>query len=197
MARAGSETTAAAEPDTEPAGRVLRRLVVVVACVLSALLGARALLTIDPYYDTFAYHLPFAARVIGLCPSSCYRMGELLETRFAAFPKAFEVLQGAVWWLAGTPQVVDVLNLAFLAAFAFFLRRVFAVPFAWILVGLVAVPLIQSHVTAVTSTCRSTSPSPSPFSPPWTWCGAGESSVGVRSRWSSPAWRSRPTASSR
>ena len=80
----------------ELAGRILHRLMVATACVLSALLGARALLTIDPYFDTFAYHLPFAARVIGLCPSSCYRMGDLLETRFAAFPKMFEVLQGAV-----------------------------------------------------------------------------------------------------
>ena len=148
MARAGSGTMAAAGPDTELAGRVLHHLMVIAACVLSTLLGARALLTIDPYYDTFAYHLPFAARVIGLCPSSCYRMGELLETRFAAFPKTFELLQGAVWWLAGTPQVVDIVNLAFLAAFAFFLRRVFAVPFAWTLVGLLAVPLIQIHTTA-------------------------------------------------
>jgi hypothetical protein len=121
---------------------------VVAACVLSALLSARALLTIDPYYDTFAYHLPFAARMIGLCPSSCYRMNEFLETRFLAFPKLFELLHGAVWLLAGTPQVADVLNLAFLAAFAFYLRRAFAVPFAWTLVGLFAVPLIQIHVTA-------------------------------------------------
>jgi hypothetical protein len=135
-------------PETRLAGRVLHQLMVIAACVLSVLLSARALLTIDPYYDTFAYHLPFAARVIGLCPSSCYRMGELLETRFAAFPKTFELLQGAVWLLAGTPQVVDILNLVFLAAFAFFLHRVFAVPFAWTLVGLLAVPLIQSHVTA-------------------------------------------------
>jgi hypothetical protein len=139
---------AGAGPETELAGRVLQHLMVIAAAVLSALLSARALLTIDPYYDTFAYHLPFAARVIGLCPSACYRMGELLETRFAAFPKTFELLQGAVWLLAGTPQVVDILNLAFLAAFALFLRRVFAVPFAWTLVGLLAVPLIQSHVTA-------------------------------------------------
>jgi hypothetical protein len=139
---------AAARPGTGLTGRVLHRLVVVTAWVLSALLGARALLTIDPYFDTFAYHLPFAARVIGLCPTSCYRMGELLETRFAAFPKTFELLQGAVWLATGMPQVVDVLNLAFLAAFAFFLRRVFTVPFAWTVVGLVAVPLIQSHATA-------------------------------------------------
>jgi hypothetical protein len=139
---------AGAEVKTRLAGHVLHHLMVIAACVLSALLSARALLTIDPYYDTFAYHLPFAARVIGLCPSSCYRMGELLETRFAAFPKTFELLQGAVWLLAGTPQVVDILNIAFLVAFALFLRRVFAVPFAWTLVGLFAVPLIQIHVTA-------------------------------------------------
>jgi len=128
--------------------RLLHRLVSAAACVVAVLLTARAVLTIDPFFDTFAYHLPFAARAAGLCPQSCYRMGELLEARYTAFPPVYDALQGVFWRLLGSPQAVDLLNIALLAGFAFYLRRTFAVPSAWTIAGFLAVPLIQIHLTA-------------------------------------------------
>jgi len=42
---------------------VVHRLMTGSACLLLILLFLRAVLTVDPYFDTFAYHLPFAARL--------------------------------------------------------------------------------------------------------------------------------------
>jgi hypothetical protein len=82
-----------------------------VAILLLALLLSRAILTVDPYFDSFAYHLPFAARLAGLCPKSCYQMGAYLEAVYDGFPKLFHVFQGLAWRITGRAQVVDVLNL--------------------------------------------------------------------------------------
>ena len=63
-----------------------------VAALLLGLLFLRAILTADPYFDSFAYHLPFAARLAGLCPETCYRMGDYLEAAYDGFPKLFHTL---------------------------------------------------------------------------------------------------------
>jgi hypothetical protein len=124
------------------------RLLQICAATLFLMLAARALLTFDPYFDTVAYHLPFAARLAGICPIDCYRMGDYLEAAYAGFPKLMHLLQGWVWKLSGSPQYADVLNLIALVLFALFLRRAFRVPAAWTFCALIAVPLIQIHTTS-------------------------------------------------
>lgn len=119
-----------------------------VALLLLVLLLLRAILTVDPYYDSFAYHLPFAARLAGLCPASCYQMGPYLEAVYDGFPKLFHLLQGLVWRLTGRAQAVDLLNLGTLLLFCLFLARWFRVPAAWTFCALLAVPLIQIHATS-------------------------------------------------
>ena len=118
------------------------------ACLLLVLLLLRAILTVDPYFDSFAYHLPFAARLAGLCPETCYRMGDYLEAAYDGFPKLFHGLQGLVWKITGLAQAVDVLNVGALALFCLFLQRWFRVPAAWTFCALLAVPLIQIHATS-------------------------------------------------
>ena len=127
---------------------VVHRLLTGSACVLLILLLLRAVLTVDPYFDTFAYHLPFAARLSGICPESCFRMGAYLEAAYEGFPKLLHGLQGLVWRITGLAQAVDVLNVGALVLFCLFLRRWFQVPLAWAFCGLVAVPLIQIHATS-------------------------------------------------
>lgn len=124
------------------------RLMALVATLLMGLLFFRAILTVDPYFDSFAYHLPFAARLAGLCPETCYRMGDYLEAAYDGFPKLFHIFQGLVWRLTGLPQAVDVLNVGALLLFCLFLRRWFRVPAAWTVCALLAVPLIQIHATS-------------------------------------------------
>ena len=118
------------------------------ACLLGVLLLLRAVLTADPYFDSFAYHLPFAARLAGLCPETCYRMGDYLEAAYEGFPKLFHRLQGFIWKITGFAQAVDVLNVGALLMFCLFLRRWFRVPIAWAFCALLAVPLIQIHATS-------------------------------------------------
>lgn len=128
--------------------KALHRLVTGIAASLLVVLVLRAALTVDPYFDTVAYHLPFAARLAGLCPENCYRMDEYLESAYAGFPKLMHVLQGWVWKLSGHAQLVDLLNVGALALFCVFLRRFFQVPLAWTFCALLAVPLIQIHATS-------------------------------------------------
>ena len=112
------------------------------------LLTLRAILTIDPYYDTFAYHLPFAGRLAGLCDERCFRMHDYGEAIYAGFPRLFHRLQALMWRLSGSPQALDLLTIAALALFAVFLRQSFGVPAGWTLLALLAVPLIQIHATS-------------------------------------------------
>jgi hypothetical protein len=115
---------------------------------LVVLVTLRAILTIDPYFDTFAYHLPFAARVAGVCDDTCYRLTDYGEALYAGFPRLFHRLQAAFWRLTGTPQALDLLTVAALVLYALFLRQSFAVPAGWTFIALLAVPLIQIHVSS-------------------------------------------------
>lgn len=112
------------------------------------LLVLRAALTFDPYFDTTWYHLPFAARVSGICPESCFLMDPRIEAAYDGFPKLFHFLQGLVWRLTGSAQTVDLVNVGALVIFSLFLRSWFKVPIAWALCGLLAVPLVQIQVTS-------------------------------------------------
>jgi hypothetical protein len=124
------------------------RLVSTAAVVLLILLLAGALLTVDPYFDSFYYHLPFAARLAGLCPKSCFEMWPGLEGAYEGFPKLFHLLQGLVWRITGRAEVVGVLSLAAIGLFCVFLKQWFRVPLAWTFCALLAVPLIQMHATS-------------------------------------------------
>lgn len=124
------------------------RVMAFAALVTFAAIVARALLTFDPYFDTVAYHLPFAARLADLCTVDCYRMGDYLEAAYAGFPKLLHVLQGWLWKITGSPQYADVLNVLALLLFCWFLRRVFRVPATWAFCALLAVPLLQIHLTS-------------------------------------------------
>jgi energy-converting hydrogenase Eha subunit B len=128
--------------------RLVDRLLSPCALVLLLLLLGRALLTVAPYFDSFYYHLPFAARLVGLCPKSCFEMWPGLEGAYEGFPKLLHLLQGIVWRLTGRAEVVGVLSLGAIALFCVFLRRWFRVPLAWTFCGLLAVPLVQMHATS-------------------------------------------------
>ena len=120
----------------------------VMATALVVLLAWRALFTLDPYFDSLVYQLPFAARLAGICPKSCYQTDDQLDARFDGFPMAINALQAVLWRLTGQAQAVDVLNILALGLFAAFMREIFKVPPAWTLVGLLAVPILQINVTS-------------------------------------------------
>ena len=125
-----------------------RGVVAALGWSLVVLVTLRAILTIDPYFDTFAYHLPFAGRLAGVCDDACFRMTDYGEALYAGFPKLFHRLQALFWRVTGAPQALDLLTVAALLLYALFLRRSFAVPAGWTVLALMAVPLIQIHASS-------------------------------------------------
>lgn len=127
---------------------LIHRAVTAGAAVMICLLLLRAVQTVDPYFDSLAYHLPFAARLAGICSDACYQLGVFMEAAYDGYPKLYHRLQALVWRITGHAHVVDVLNIVALAVYCGLLRRWFGVPPAWTVCGLLAVPLIQIHATA-------------------------------------------------
>lgn len=126
------------------AANLLIRLTAVIAF---ALILMRALQGLDQDWDTLAYHLPFAARVAGLCDTACYTMVGWLEARFDGFPMFATWLQSLIWRMAGKPDWNDLVNVAGLAVFVAAARICLRAPVALLGLALLTVPLIQIHLS--------------------------------------------------
>lgn len=117
------------------------------AAVVMSLLAARALLRCDDSWDTWAYHLPFAARLWDIVPRSSFEMDDHLELLFRAYPQGVEWVGGALWKLTGRPQAASIVGLSSLIAFVELLRRRFGVSRARSVFALLAIPMVQIHAT--------------------------------------------------
>lgn len=124
------------------------RLANVFAAATFALIVVRAVLTVDPYWDTLAYHWPFAARAAGICDRNCFLMSPGLEARYDGFPLLLHLLQGFLWRVTGTPGLADLINIGMLAGLCVYLRRRFAVPLAWSWLAFLAIPEVQIQLTS-------------------------------------------------
>lgn len=122
-------------------------LLSVVAVVASILIFRRALHGLDQDWDTFAYHLPFAARLAGTCDKACYGMMAWHEARFDGFPMFATWLQSVIWRVADKPDWNDLINIAGLAVFVATARIYLRAPIALLVAALLTVPLIQIHLS--------------------------------------------------
>jgi hypothetical protein len=120
-------------------------LLVLTAVAAAFLLLRRAFFGLDVQWDTLTYHLPFAARLAGLCDQDCYRLVWWQEARFEGFPMLATWLQSLVWRVAGKPDWNDLVNIAGLAVLVTSARVCLRAPVALTLTALLAVPLIQIH----------------------------------------------------
>ena len=118
------------------------------AAITLALVLGRALLTVDPYWDTLAYHWPYSARAAGLCDMHCFQMPKAMEDRYDGFPVLFNWAQGQLWRLTGSPGFGDLVGIGMLLGLCAYLRWRFCVPLAWSWLGFIAVPLVQAHATS-------------------------------------------------
>ncbi len=123
-------------------------LVNAVAIITFVLIVIRALTTVDTNWDTLQYHWPYAARAAGLCDSQCLSLGLGLETRYRAFPMLFHAAYGALWRAFGTPAAGHGATIAVVVALCVYLWRRFAVPLAWSWLALLAIPMVQIHLSA-------------------------------------------------
>jgi hypothetical protein len=159
-----TEPVTAAEPGLGGGGlaggapgraRVPHRIAVgfdVVVCALSAALAISLVvagwLDVSQGYDIWYYHLPFAARIVGIIDPTSYAFSADNAARYAGFPLLGEALQGLVWRLTGHIEATSFVSLGALLGLVVFLRRLFAVPLHLAGIALLAIPLVHIHVTS-------------------------------------------------
>lgn len=134
-------------PDSS-AQRIADAALRMLACVLFASLVVAAWHDVSKAWDVWFYHLPFAARLVGIVKTSSYSFSRANEARFGGFPLFGELCQGILWKLTGRVECANFVALAALPGLAWFLRRVFAVPPHLTLLALLAIPLVQIHATS-------------------------------------------------
>lgn len=124
------------------------RLVDAFAALTFGLLVLSAAHDVSQAWDSGYYHLPFAARLWGILPEDLYVFSRANEARFQGFPLLAEWVQGALWRASGRVQGANFVGLMSLVAFCAVLARSFGVrpSVAWL--GLLGVPLVQTHATS-------------------------------------------------
>ena len=109
-------------------------------------LALRAALRLELRWDTFAYHLPFAAMRGGL--HIPYELPPFLQACFHGFPPLPEFIQGVLWRTTGSINATGVVNYLAFALFLFFAwRELNARLWVVVLLSLTA-PLVLIHAAS-------------------------------------------------
>jgi hypothetical protein len=116
------------------------------ALLAMVVLGFRAMLRLELRWDTFTYHLPFAALHARLHVP--YELPPLLQAYYQGFPPLPEFLQGLLWRLTGSINATGIVNYLALLLFLFFLVRYLSARF-WIAAVLsLTAPLVLIHAAS-------------------------------------------------
>jgi hypothetical protein len=119
----------------------------VVAIALAASLAVAAWHDVSKAWDTWAYHLPFAARMLGIVGPDAYVFSPDNAQRYAGFPLFAELLQGLFWKITGRPECATFVALFSLFGLVAYLKRAFAIAPHVAFIALLAIPLVQIHAT--------------------------------------------------
>jgi hypothetical protein len=108
-------------------------------------LAVRAALRLEVRWDTFAYHVPFAALRAGLWIP--YEMNDHYRALYDGFPPLPDLLQGLLWKLTGSINATGVIN--YLAFVTFLGYCHFALRARFWMVGLISLtaPMVLIHTT--------------------------------------------------
>ncbi len=128
--------------------RPIDRVLEVAAGVVLLSTLATAVHDVSYAWDVWYYHLPFAARLVGLLPKDAFVFHAANEARFAGLPLLAELLQGVIWRATGRVECANLVSFACVPLFAWFLRRRFQVPLALSILALLAIPLVQAHASS-------------------------------------------------
>ena len=101
------------------------RLLQVAALMLLILLGVKAAFDADQSFDSWWYHLPWAARLAGIVSAQEFGFEPIAAHRFEGFPVLPELLQGLLWRVTGRVESANLLAFGSLLAFIAFLSRFF------------------------------------------------------------------------
>ena len=119
-----------------------------IAIIVTASILLKAIIDIDPNYDVWWYHLPFAARIWDIVPRETFIGDEKwFEPRFDGFPLLAHFLQGFLWRITGRIQSTNLVNFLSIFSYFFFLKIYFQVPFYLAAIALWAIPLVTTHTS--------------------------------------------------
>ena len=128
--------------------RGLEIALVSIATLLTISIFLKAIFYVDTNYDTWWYHLPFAARIWGIIPVDKFIPDLTIQYRFAGFPLLAHWLQGLLWFITGKVQAANLVCFFSLIIYLVFLRTYFLVPLYLATFSLLAIPLVLTHVTS-------------------------------------------------
>lgn len=120
----------------------LETILKAIALILTISIFLKGIIDIDGTYDTWGYHLPFAARMWGIVPAEQFIN---MEERFAGFPLLGEFFQGFFWFITQRVQGANLVGFFSLVLYAYFLKTYFQVAYYLTAIALLGVPLIQAH----------------------------------------------------
>jgi hypothetical protein len=123
-------------------------LMVGVAAIAFFLLARRAIFNLDTAGDALAYHLPFAARYVGLCDDDCYEFLPIFDKLFRSFPPLPDWLLGIFWRLTGRPEGANFVALTSLMVLTIYIWRFLKVPWGLAVISLLAIPVVQVFATS-------------------------------------------------
>ena len=125
----------------------LEIILISIATIVTISIFLKAVIDIDPNYDTWWYHLPFAARIWGIVPVDQFTPELVLQNRFAGFPLLAHGLQGFLWLITGRVQAANLVGFFSLIIYFVFLKTYFQVPLYLSAISLLAIPAVITHVT--------------------------------------------------
>lgn len=126
----------------------IEKLLTFFSLLLWLSLALKAVLDVDRNYDTWVYHLPFAARLLGMMPADALVFDGYFEPRYHGFGVLGEYLQGLFWLVTGRPESANLVGYLSLILFIVFLKKYFNVPYYLSTIALLAIPIVQIHATS-------------------------------------------------
>jgi len=118
------------------------------ALVLVVATTRRALSGIDVSWDAIAYHLPFIALRTGFVAPSEYHPGRLAADLLRYVSSAVRCAARLLWKVSGRVEAVNLFGLISLLLTVLYVRFRYAVSVNWILIGLFAIPAVQTAVAS-------------------------------------------------
>ena len=109
-------------------------------------IAVRAAVRLNLRWDTFAYHLPYAALHGGL--PMPYEMNDRLRPAFDAYPILPELVQGVLWRLTGSINATGVVNYIAFALFLAYTRLALGAPLGLVALGSLTAPLVLIHASS-------------------------------------------------
>lgn len=119
-----------------------------IASILIVSIFLKCIIDVDFTWDTWWYHLPWAARIWNIIPADSYKFDRLTEVRYQAFPIFAEFIQGFFWKIFHFIQAANLVCFFSFLIYLGFLKSYCKIPLYISLIAILAVPLVQAHITS-------------------------------------------------